>query len=68
MSNNDLISREALKTAIEDKIDDIPASEYDDGWNNAINAVIDEIDNAPTVEDRTREVLSLQETIRKLTK
>lgn len=27
-----------------------------------------QIDNAPTVEDRTREVLSLQETIRKLTK
>lgn len=33
-----------------------------------IAEVIMTIDNAPTVEDRTREVLSLQETIRKLTK
>lgn len=41
---------DALKTAIEDRIDNIPASEYDNGWNNAIYAVIDEIDNAPTVE------------------
>lgn len=32
------------------------------------NCVMSTIDNAPTVEDRTREVLSLQETIRKLTK
>ena len=63
-----LIDADALKTPIEDRIDNIPASEYDNGWNNAIYAVIDEIDNAPTVEDRTREVLSLQETIRKLTK
>lgn len=63
-----LIDADALKTPIEDRIDNIPASEYDEGWNNAIYAVIDEIDNAPTVEDRTREVLSLQETIRKLTK
>lgn len=63
-----LIDADALKTPIEDRIDNIPASEYDEGWNNAIYAVIDEIDNTPTVEDRTREVLSLQETIRKLTK
>lgn len=47
--DKDLISRAALKTAIEDRIDNIPASEYDEGWNNAIYAVIDEIDNAPTV-------------------
>lgn len=45
-----LIDADALKTPIEDRIDNIPASEYDNGWNNAIYAVIDEIDNAPTVE------------------
>lgn len=44
-----LIDADALKTPIEDRIDNIPASEYDNGWNNAIYAVIDEIDNAPTV-------------------
>jgi len=54
----DLISRDALKTAIEDRIDYIPASDYDDGWNNAINAVIDEIDNAPTV--KTYETFSYE--------
>lgn len=48
--NNDFISREELRKAIEDRKDYIPASEYDKGWNNAIYAVIDEIDNAPTVE------------------
>jgi hypothetical protein len=45
-----LIDADALKTPIEDRIDNIPSSEYDNGWNNAIYAVIDEIDNAPTVE------------------
>ena len=45
-----LIDADALKTPIEDRIDNIPASEYDEGWNNAIYAVIDEIDNASTVE------------------
>lgn len=45
-----LIDADALKTPIEDRIDNIPASEYDNGWNNAIYAVIDEIDNAPTVD------------------
>jgi rubrerythrin len=45
-----LIDADALKTPIEDRIDNIPASDYDNGWNNAIYAVIDEIDNAPTVE------------------
>lgn len=49
--NNDLISRAALKTAIEDRIDYVPSNDYDEGWNNAIYAVIDEIDNAPTVND-----------------
>lgn len=48
----DLISREALKRAIEDRIDYIPASDYDEGWNNAINTAIDEIVNAPTVEGK----------------
>ena len=43
-----MIDADALKTPIEDRIDNIPASEYDNGWNNAIYAVIDEIDNAPT--------------------
>lgn len=38
---------------------------YQKGWNDCLDAIVD---NAPTVEDRTREVLSLQETIRKLTK
>ena len=47
-----LIDADALKTPIEDRIDNIPASEYDNGWNNAIYAVIDEIDNALTVETR----------------
>lgn len=47
-----LIDADALKTPIEDRIDNIPASNYDNGWNNAIYAVIDEIDNAPTVETR----------------
>ena len=45
-----LIDADALKTPIEDRIDNIPASDYDNGWNNAIYAVIDEIDNTPTVE------------------
>ena len=40
---------DALKRAIEDRIDQIPANDFDVGWNNAINAVIDEIDNAPVV-------------------
>lgn len=48
-----LIDADALKTPIEDRIDNIPASEYDNGWNNAIYAVIDEIDNAPTVEEKS---------------
>jgi hypothetical protein len=50
-----LIDADALKTPIEDRIDNIPASEYDNGWNNAIYAVIDEIDNAPTVETKKLE-------------
>ena len=41
---------DALKRAIEDRIDNIPSNDYDEGWNAAINTAIDEIDNAPTVE------------------
>lgn len=50
-----LIDADALKTPIEDRIDNLPASDYDNGWNNAIYAVIDEIDNAPTVETKKLE-------------
>lgn len=53
-----LIDADALKTPIEDRIDNIPASDYDNGWNNAIYAVIDEIDNAPTV--KTYETFSYE--------
>ena len=49
---NDLISREALKRLIEDKIDYIPADDYDEGWNGAIYATIELVDNAPTVEPK----------------
>lgn len=55
--NNDLISREALKKRIE-------AWEYYGVFDKSY--LIDIIDNAPTVTDRTEEVLSLQNTIAKL--
>ena len=57
--NNDLISRSYLKNLPFERVI------HTDFGDTAIP--IEEIDNAPTVEDRTSEVLSLQETIRKLT-
>lgn len=47
-----LIDADELKRAIEDRIDYVPSNDYDEGWNSAINTAIDEIDNAPTVEER----------------
>lgn len=56
----DLISREALKKALQ------PYLEIDGkGFISVLNA-IELIDNAPTFTDRTEEVLSLQNTIAKL--
>ena len=46
-----LIDADELKRAIEDRIDYVPSNDHDEGWNSAINTAIDEIDNAPTVED-----------------
>lgn len=48
-TQGDLISRETLKRLIEDKIDHIPADDYDEGWNGALYTTIDLIGNAPTV-------------------
>lgn len=56
--NNDLISREALRKAFHGRIYYFNKSSWDEA--NAL------IDNAPTVADRTEEVLSLQNTIAKL--
>jgi rRNA maturation endonuclease Nob1 len=58
--NNDLISRSELKKAIiEHRYDYVEDNFF---WTK----LFDIIDNAPTVSDRTEEVLSLQNTIAKL--
>ena len=54
--NNDLISREALK-------EEVKTLFCPDGYKIMM---LERIDNAPTVTDRTEEVLSLQNTIAKL--
>lgn len=54
---------DALKRAIEDRIDSIPSNDYDQGWNAAINTAIDEIDNAPTI--KTFTLLDIEEQYRK---
>ena len=50
MSDNDLISREALKKVIETYRPILITSDYLQGKNNMIDYCIAEIDNAPTVE------------------
>lgn len=45
-----IIDANDLKRIIEDRIDYIPSNDYDEGWNAALNTVIDEIENAPTIE------------------
>jgi len=60
-----LIDADKLKNAISDVVN-YELSE-DKKWAKGLEYSLKIIDNAPTVEDRTREVLSLQETIRKLT-
>jgi collagenase-like PrtC family protease len=49
--NNDLISREALKKAITDRLVSVTySSDYTDGLQDGYLNTINEIDNAPTVE------------------
>lgn len=48
--NNDLISREALKEALKSKVDLNQDDPFDRGYNIGIEAAIDLLDNAPTVE------------------
>jgi hypothetical protein len=46
--NNDLISREALKKAIDEKHTKV-FEDYEEGYNDGLNEIIDLIDNAPTI-------------------
>ena len=68
--NNDLISRETLKNFLLDsRPDDIQQSDINVDTCDIkiwLSFVLNIIDQAPTVTDRTEEVLSLQNTIAKL--
>lgn len=45
-----LVDADILIELIENRKDNIPANDFDIGWNNAIEAILDEVYNAPTEE------------------
>ena len=59
--NNDLISREALKKALEEDMNygGVKIDEFDKGYDLGIKSAIEMLDNAPTVPYITKEKLSV---------
>lgn len=65
---SDLISKSALLKRIDEEREYLKARGLLGAEHILTHNFRELVEDAPTVDDRTREVLSLQETIRKLTK